>query len=131
VASDGPAAFEALLVVGGNDIGPRSWVEQYVPRVNPLPVLAITPTVLLPEILPYLASGQLDAVLATPRDGATYRGLAELGSLDRLRDAQVPPAAGLLLGIVVAIVVLGHGWIARVARLGRSAGAAGGEQERP
>lgn len=127
LAADGPAAFEALLVVGGNDMGPRSWVEQYVPRVDPLRVLAIAPTVLLPEIQPYVASGQLDAVLGTPRDGATYRGSVELGSLDRLRDAREPSAAGLLLGIVVAILVLGHGWFVRVAR---SAGVGGREERR-
>ena len=128
LATEGSAAFEALLVVGGNDIGPRSWVEQYVPRVDPRPVLAITPTVLLPEIQPYLASGQLDAVFGTPRDGATYRRSAELGSLERLREAPEPPASGLLLGMAVAIAALGHGWIARVAR---AAGGAGREQERP
>lgn len=127
VAAEGQAAFDGLLVVGGNDIGPRSWVEQYVPRVNPLAAFAITPTVLLPEVQPYLASGQLDALLGTPRDGATYRDATELGSLDRLRDVQEPPTAGVLFGIVVAIGVLGHGWIARI---GRSTGAAGREPER-
>ena len=33
----------------------------------------IAPTVLLPELTPYLESGQLRALLATPRDGAAYR----------------------------------------------------------
>jgi hypothetical protein len=127
VTAEGSAAFDALLAVGGNDLGPRSWIEQYVPRVDPLPVLAITPTVLLPEVQPYLASGQLDALLGIPRDGATYRVTTDLGSLDRLRDPQDPPTAGVLLGLIAAIVALGHGGIARIAR---STGAAGREQDR-
>ena len=73
--------YDAIVVVGGNDLGPRSWVEQVVPRVGDVPVLAVTPVVLLPEVRPYLAAGQLDAALATPREGAAYRaGLALGGS---------------------------------------------------
>ena len=34
---------DAIVVVGGNDLGPRSWVEQVVPRVGDVPVLAVTP----------------------------------------------------------------------------------------
>ena len=36
-------------------------------------LVAVAPTVLLPELTPYLESGQLRALLATPRDGAAYR----------------------------------------------------------
>lgn len=127
VSADGSAAFDALLAVGGNDLGPRTWVEQYVPRVDPLSVVAITPTVLLPEVQPYLASGQLDALLGTPRDGAGYRATTELGSLDRLRDPGDAPTAGVLVGIIAAVVALGQGGIAGIAR---SAGA-GGREDRP
>jgi hypothetical protein len=114
LATEGVAAIDALLVVGGNDLGPRSWIEQFTPRVADLPVLAITPTVLLPEIQPYLASGQLDAALTTPRDGAAYREAVALGPLERLREPVEPSALGLLVGLLVAIVVLGQGWGARV-----------------
>lgn len=115
LATEGTAAIDALLVVGGNDLGPRSWVEQYLPRVGELPVLAITPTVLLPEIQPFLGSGQLAAALITPRDGATYREAVTLGPLERLREPIEPSDLGVLVGLLVAIVVLGHGWGARVA----------------
>lgn len=114
LATEGAAAIDALLVVGGNDLGPRSWIEQFTPRVADLPVLAITPTVLLPEIQPYLASGQLDAALTTPRDGAAYREAVALGPLERLREPVEPSALGVLVGLLVAIVVLGQGWGARV-----------------
>ena len=40
------------LIVGGNDIGPRSWVEQFEPRVEGLDLVAVAPSVLLPELDP-------------------------------------------------------------------------------
>lgn len=115
LATEGAAAIDALLVVGGNDFGPRSWIEQFAPRVGDLPVLAITPTVLLPEIQPYLDSGQLDAALTTPRDGAAYLGSVALGPLERLREPVEPSAPGVLVGLLIAIAVLGQGWGSRVA----------------
>ena len=115
LATEGTGAVDALLVVGGNDLGPRSWIEQFTPRVGELPVLAITPTVLLPEIQPYLGSGQLDAALTTPRDGAAYREAVALGPLERLREPVEPSALGILVGLLAAIVVLGQGWGARLA----------------
>ena len=71
------------VVIGGNDLGPRSWIEQVAPRIAEVPFLAVTPTVLLPEVQPYLDSGGLPAVLGTPRDGAAYREGLELGNLAR------------------------------------------------
>ena len=127
LATEGRAGIDALLVVGGNDLGPRSWIEQYAPRVDELPVLAITPTVLLPEIQPYLDSGQLVAALTTPRDGAAYREAVTLGPLERLREPIEPSVLGVLVGLLVAIVALGHGWGARVAGAFRGASR---EQER-
>ena len=115
VSDEGIGAFDAALVVGGNDIGPRSWVEQLQPRVDGLPLLAIAPTSLLPELQPYTETGQLAALLATPRDGAAYRSQAELGPLERLREAPELPAAAVAVGLVVAIVVLGHAWGTRLA----------------
>ena len=34
LTDDGIGAVDAAVVVGGNDIGPRSWVEQVAPRVG-------------------------------------------------------------------------------------------------
>lgn len=128
LATGGTAAVDALLVIGGNDLGPRSWVEQFTPRAGDLPVLAITPTVLLPELQPYLAAGQVDAALATPIDGAGYRATADLGPLERLREAAGPSAPGILVGLLVAIAVLGEAWGLRVAGAARGAVR---DQERP
>jgi hypothetical protein len=114
LAAQGIAAIEGLLVVGGNDLGPRSWIEQFTPRVGDLPVLAITPTVLLPEVQPYLATGQLDAALTTPREGAAYRAAVGLEPLERLREPVESSALGVLVGLLAAIVVLGQAWGSRV-----------------
>lgn len=110
VADEGIGAIHAILVVGGNDLGPRSWVEQVRPRVGELPILAIAPTVLLPELQPYRESGQLAALLGTPRDGAAYRDGAELGPLERLREAREPGAAAVLVGLLIAVLVVGQAW---------------------
>lgn len=104
----GIAALDGVLVVGGNDIGPRSWVEQLLPRVDALPMLAVAPTVLLPELLPYRDSGQLDALLATPIEGAAYRGSVRLERLDRLTDPVEPRNLPIAIGLVVALGVIGH-----------------------
>jgi hypothetical protein len=127
LATDGFDAIDAALVVGGNDLGPRSWVEQLRPRVDALPLLAIAPTTLLPELQPYLDSDQLDALLATPRDGAAYRAAAELGPLERLREVD-PPVAPMLLGLIVAILVIGQAWTTRLAASIRDAGNEAREQ---
>lgn len=110
IAAEGIAAIDAILVVGGNDFGPRSWVEQVRPRVGDLPILAIAPTVLLPELQPYVASGQLAALLGTPRDGAAYRDAAELGSLERLGEAREVGGAAVLIGLLLAVLVVGQAW---------------------
>ena len=100
--------YHAILVIGGNDIGPRSWVEQVLPRAAGVPLLAVTPTVLLPDVQPYVASGQLDAALITPRDGAAFR--AGLPTDPGARDLS---ALGILIGMLVAIGVLGQAVAAR------------------
>lgn len=117
LAAEGIGAADAALVIGGNDIGPRSWVEQIRPRTDDLPMLAVAPTVLLPELQPYLASGQLDALLATPRDGAAYRASIDVERLARFTDAAPPSAAGVLVGLLVAILVIVQAVTARL--LGR------------
>jgi hypothetical protein len=117
-------APDALVVVGGNDLGPRAWVEQFAPRVTELPIVAVAPSVLLPDLQPYLESGQLSALLGTPHDGAAYRDAAEVGRLERLLEAgDEPSVLPILVGLAVALFVLGHGLVAA----GRLAGGRGRE----
>lgn len=127
LATGAAAEIDALLVVGGNDLGPRSWVEQVLPRIGDRPLLAIAPTVLLPELQPFLASGQVDALLGTPRDGAAYRAAVELGPLERLREPE-PPALPVLVGMLVALAALGQAWVARAGSSLRNLGREGREQ---
>ena len=124
--TEGTDAVEALLVVGGNDLGPRSWVEQVLPRIGDRPLLAIAPTILLPELQPFLATGQVDALLATPGDGAAYRAAVELGPLERLREPE-PNVLPLLLGMLVALGGLGQAWITRAGSSIRELGREGRE----
>jgi hypothetical protein len=112
IAEGGFDEVEAVLVVGGNDLGPRSWVEQVLPRVDDVPVLAIAPTIGLPELRPYLDTGQLAALVATPRDGAAYRQAADLGTGERLVTPEEPSVPALLVGLTVALLVLGQSLVA-------------------
>jgi hypothetical protein len=114
LSAEGMAALDAVAVVGGNDLGPRSWVEQVAPRVGDLPILAITPTVLLPEVQPYVEGGQLTAALSTPRDGAAYREALQLGNLDRLAEPTGPRELPILVGMLIAITALGQALGARL-----------------
>lgn len=106
--AENPPPADALVVVGGNDVGPRSWVEQYLPRVPELPAMAIAPAVLLPETRPYLASGQLDAAILTPDDGAAFREAIGAGGAG-------PPPVAILVGLGIAIVVIGQALLSRLA----------------
>lgn len=108
------SAIGMIAVVGGNDLGPRSWVEQVLPRTTDVQILAVAPTVLLPELLPYRLSGQLSALIGTPRDGATYRGSVDLGRLDRVRDPIELSSLAILAGMLAAVVALGQGLAARL-----------------
>lgn len=121
LAGEGMAAVDGVAVIGGNDLGPRSWVEQVRPRVEEVPIVAITPTILLPEVQPYVSGGQLAAVLATPRDGAAYRDGLELGNLARLAEEREPSSLPVLIGLIAAIAVLGQGLTARLAAAIRAA----------
>lgn len=102
-ARGGIAAFDLALVVGGVDIGPRTWVEQVATRVPELPLAAIVPSFRYPEVAPYLASGQLTALVGTARDSAAYAtdhaaaGSTSLGA---------PSATGLLVGLLAALAVI-------------------------
>ncbi len=122
VELEGIGAFDAIVVIGGNDLGPRSWVEQVMPRIGDVPLLSVTPIVLLPEVEPYLAGEQLAAGLTTPRDGAAYRESLELGNLSRLVESTEPRPLPLLLGMLVAVAVLGQALGARMLEHLRSAG---------
>lgn len=121
VADTGIGAFDAIAVIGGNDLGPRSWVEQVAPRIGDVPIVAVTPTVLLPHVQPYVAGGQLAAVLGTPRDGAAYREQLDLGNLDRLREPAEQRSLPVLIGMLIAIVVLGQALGTRALDLLRAA----------
>jgi hypothetical protein len=107
-----PGPITLVLVVGGNDIGPRSWVEQFAPRVTGIELVAVAPSVLLPELQPLVASGQLRALLATPRDGAAYRdSQGQTAAQDQQRG---PPATAVLVGMLVAMGVLGAALVSRL-----------------
>ena len=112
---DEPVAL--ALVVGGNDIGPRSWVEQFAPRVEGIDLVAVAPSVLLPELRPYLESGQLRALLATPRDGAAYRESIEPTDLAEVAG---PGPLAVMVGMLVAIGVLGAAVVVRLGEVLRS-----------
>ena len=107
--------YAAIVVVGGNDLGPRSWVEQVIPRVGDVTVLAVTPVVLLPEVRPYLAAGQLDAALITPREGAAFRAALDLGGASPMTESREPATLAILVGMLAAMGVLGQALAARAA----------------
>ncbi len=105
----GLGAFDLALVVGGGDMSPRSWIEQVEPRVPHLPVAAITPTFLLPQIQPYRDAGQLVALAGTLPEGVAYgasvAGGGATGGPERVPE-QPPNALAILVGMLVALAVL-------------------------
>lgn len=104
----GLAGFDIALVIGGGEIGPRSWVEQVQPRVPTLKIAAITPTFLLPEVQPYRDAGQLVALLGTLPDDVAYGSrIATAGTGGAAAFSERPPSqAALILGMLAAIGVL-------------------------
>lgn len=109
LADGGLAAVDVALVVGGIDMGPRSWVEQVLPRTPGLSIVAVAPTVLLPELVPYRESGQLAGLIATVAAGAAYRSSLELGNLARLAVDAPPHPAAVVIGLLLAMAALGQG----------------------
>jgi hypothetical protein len=97
----GLGAFNLALIIAGVDLGPRSWVEQVGTRLPGLPLAAVTPTTLRPELEPYLASGQLAALLGTLRDNAAYASSLQAPAGDR-----PPSSLAILVGMLAALVVL-------------------------
>lgn len=113
--TEGAAAADVVVMVAGNDLGPRVWVEQFLSR-HERPALAVAPTILLPEVQPYVGSGQVDALLGTPRDGAAYRAGLQLDNLERFADDRGPAPVAVLLGLLVAGGVLAEALGARLMR---------------
>jgi hypothetical protein len=109
----GLGAFDCIVVVGGGDIGPRSWVEQIGTRLPSVPMVAIAPTFAQPELAPYLRSGQLSALLATTRDDAAY--VERIGAADV--EDRPPSALAMLAGMLVILVVLGRQLLGALPRL--------------
>jgi len=110
----GIGAFDMVLIVSGSDMSARSWVEQVGTRLPELPMVAIAPTFLDPELEPYLRSGQLTALLATLREGVAYAEAVSAGSA-----AGSGPVVGplpMLVGMLAALAVMAE---AAFRRLGR------------
>jgi hypothetical protein len=120
----GIGGFQMVLLVGGVDMSPRSWVEQVATRLPALPMVAVAPTFAQPELAPYLRTGQLKGLLATVRDGAAY---SKAVAADRVipvsdlpRGDGPPSALAVLLGMSIAIGVLGRQLLGSLPGLGRS-----------
>jgi hypothetical protein len=110
----GIGAFDMVLIVSGSDISARSWVEQVGSRLPDLPLIAIAPTFLDPELEPYLRSGQLDGLLATLREGTAYADAVTSGS-----PADRGPGIGplpMLVGMLAALAALAEAASRRLAR---------------
>jgi len=119
VAQRGPGigAFKLILVVGGNDISPRSWVEQVGTRLPDTPMVAIAPTFAQPELAPYVRTGQLAGLLATIRDDAAYvQGVRGPEVTDT-----IPSSFAMRIGMIVALIVLLRQLARAVPRLGGGA----------
>jgi hypothetical protein len=113
----GIGAFDMVLVVSGSDISARSWVEQVGSRLPDLPMVAIAPTFLDPELEPYLRSGQLTALLSTLRDDVAY--VEAVTAASASRPGPTPGPLPILVGMLVALGVLGDAAFRRFVRRGR------------
>jgi hypothetical protein len=123
LAQSGLEGLALAIVIGGNDLGPRSWIEQVRTRAPTLPIAAVTPTVLLPELTPYLETGQLDGLLGTVGDGAAYRSQLAAGPGTAASGVDTGPAPlALLAGMLLAIVILAQSAAATVAGAIRALG---------
>jgi hypothetical protein len=134
-AGGGIGAFQLVLLVGGTDIGPRSWVEQVGTRLPALPMVAVAPTFLQPELAPYLRTGQLAGLLATVRDGAAYaravRDEQSIPEADEPRSDGSPSSLAMLLGMLIALAVLGRQLLGSLPGMGAGPVAEPAEGEQP
>ena len=110
----GIGAFDMVLIVSGSDISARSWVEQVGSRLPDLPLVAIAPTFLDPELEPYLRSGQLRGLLATLREGVTFTQTAAPSSGSA--PGPTPGPLPMLIGMLAAIAVLSEAAFRRLVR---------------
>jgi hypothetical protein len=117
-------AFDMALLVGGTDVGPRTWIEQVATRLSsPKPMVAIAPTFMQPELTPYLRSGQLAALIATVRDVAAYDDAIAQEGLPAApgeppRD-HAPSVLAMLAGMIAAVLVLARQLLGALPALGR------------
>jgi hypothetical protein len=107
----GVGAFDLVVIVSGGDLGARSWVEQVGPRVRNVPMAAVAPTFLEPELAPYLRSGQLQGLLATLREGVAYAESVPVSGAARDRAI---PALPMLVGMLVALLWVGTAGVQRL-----------------
>lgn len=118
----GIGGFQMVVLVGGIDISPRSWVEQVGTRLPTLPMVAVAPTFAQPELAPYLRTGQLAGLLATVRDGAAYTQAVDAGRVVLLseepRGDRPPSSLAMLLGMLIAFGVLGRQLLGSLPGLG-------------
>lgn len=111
-AGAGIAAFDAVLVVGGNELGPRSWVEQVATRLPALTMFAIVPTSLLPQAVPYRATGQLAGLVAGAREVAAYvtavRDDPATGAVQGAAQVtdELPSSVPVLIGLLLTLLLL-------------------------
>ena len=119
-AGSGIGAFDAVLIIGGGELGPRSWVEQVATRLPDVPLLAIVPTSLQPQTIPYRATGQLAGLVAGTREGAAYVvAVRDDPSATVARVAEeitdgppsgIPVMAGLLLTVLLLAEAVASRW---------------------
>lgn len=107
----GLGAFDLVLIVGGTDLGPRSWIEQVATRLPDLPLVAIVPTVLGPQTIPYRVTGQLEGLVVGVREASAYvvavrddPGAVVAREAERVTDGP-PSSLPLLAGILVTLLL--------------------------
>jgi hypothetical protein len=115
----GIGSFDMVLIVSGNDISARSWVEQVGTRLPTLSMVTIAPTFLDPELEPYLRSGQLTALIATVREGVAFA--ETVSDASGASPGPIVGALPMLVGMLAALAVLGEAAFRRFVGPGRRA----------
>lgn len=127
-AGPGIEAFDAGLIVGGGELGPRSWVEQVATRLPDLPLVSIVPTSLAPQSIPYRATGQLAALVAGTREAGAYvvavrddPNATVARPAEEITDAP-PSAIPVLVGLLLSVGLLAEAVASRWRDALRSSG---------